>query len=301
MRELEDLENQFGEALADVFPPTLRDDLATLMNNTIDGSDCFKDKDEAKKNAEESLRDFLIEGDDDKNNKRRKVAQLYGILHRESDQDKCNDSIPIQGLENTLKTAYHGLADVGTELYVLDMTYDLVFLSLILLAVGMLYPTIVNVFSGKDRREGWLETELLHWGYTACNLISIFASIMAFTLCITREFWIRPWTKIGMLDQSFGVTNDNTVDFADDIPHDYWSASLHTRLYGSVIACFVLQMLYLAAHFALQYGPMSRYVETVLEEGKAAFTGSKAGSKAATPAAMTAMRVKYSPLISVVH
>ena len=188
----------------------------------------------------------------------------------------------------TFESTLDALAKLNNEVYVLDMTRDLTWLSFGLLIAGIVIVGLSDFFG--------VEMEITHWLYTTANLLSVFSGVIVYVLCITREFWMRPWNfirEISTLQDDIPGQNGDTVM---NSPFDKLDMDTHKNIETYVIVAFVFQFLYLAAHFSITYGPLARKARA--EVDKAVSIKGKAPSTVQTK---QAMRVKYAPLITVSH
>ena len=127
------------------------------------------------------------------------------------------------------------------------------------------------------------DQEIVHWVYTSAQYLAIFASVIVYTMAITREFWMRPWSLIGLLSTGSVDSLDPTPTagtYSVDVPFKFWNSRLHKNTEVLVICSFVFQMLYLAAHQAMKYGPLVSKEESILKD---LTTGAKTANKADRP------------------
>ena len=286
-----------------------------------DPTGCFAnasstDKTVLKADIASDVQKYLLLHESDRNHhpkykiKPRRVGGLYGIVEKQlvkldsdhacrggdSDALDLKQKFKMEDMTYLLSERFHRLQLVMNEIYVLDMSYDLTWLSFGLFTAGALVAALVHTVVTND---GPLRGHLMQWAYSSATYLSFFSAIIVFILAITREFWVRPWAQIGLVSVDNNLTltegtpntvNDSGADM--DVPFGFWNARLHKNVEVLVICSFVFQCLYLAAHQVVKYGQL-------VKESEVIFNKIKTGTALGQINAKSGIKVKYAPLISV--
>merc|ERR1719281_1752155 len=280
--------------------------LEERMHEVVTRGDCWQSasetqKSNAKRDIDQALNDFFDHDAEEMASLYRPVGGLYVVLdnvvkHTLDCEGDSEDAIggrrnfTLDDLSAIQEERFHQMQQVGTEIYVLDWSRDLVWWSVGLFVLSTILSAAFEVYDKNNT-----DQEIVHWVYTSAQYLAIFASVIVYTMAITREFWMRPWSLIGVLSTGTvdSVQATTTSPGASDVnvPFKFWNSRLHKNTEILVICSFVFQMLYLAAHQAMKYGPLVSKEESILKD---LTTGAKTANKA-----KTGLKVKYSPLISV--
>merc|ERR1719281_429212 len=195
--------------------------LEERMHEVVTSGDCWQSasetqKSNAKRDIDQALDDFFDHNDEEMASLYRPVGGLYVVLdnvvkHTLDCEGDGEDAIAgrrnftLDDLSFTQEERFHQMQQVGTEIYVLDWSRDLVWWSVGLFVLSTILSALFEVYDKNNT-----DQEIVHWVYTSAQYLAIFASVIVYTMAITREFWMRPWSLIGLLStgslESVGTT-----------------------------------------------------------------------------------------------
>lgn len=221
-------------------------------------------------------------------------SQEIGKLYKRIDEytAKHNATVRCDALvRGEVSNRINQLGRIATEFYVLEKTQLALWISLGMFVGGII---IVGVSDYMTRvMDTYTAYHVCHWLYTACAFFSIFTFLVAYTITISREFWVQSWHVLGV--------GSHGLDF-DSPRYDAMEIQTHNDVAITFMAAFVCHIVSFAAHFTLKYGAVGRFVSKIEDQflppsrATATRTASQFPHKTTT---FSSTKVQYAPLASV--